>query len=46
MDQIIQVALMNLSALVSYYIPHQHVLEKKKIMFETLLNLLANESIE
>ena len=45
-DQIIQVALMNLSALVSYYIPHQHVLEKKKIMFETLLNLLANESIE
>ena len=45
-DQIIQVALINLSALVSYYIPPQHVFEKKKIMFETLLNLLANESIE
>jgi hypothetical protein len=45
-DQIIQVALMNLSALVSYYIPISHVIEKKKIMFDTLLGLLANEHIE
>lgn len=45
-DQIIQVALMNLSALVSYYIPTQHVLEKKRLMFETLMKLLSNELIE
>lgn len=45
-DQIIQVALMNLSALVSYYIPSSVVLEKKKAMFEVLLGLLANEHIE
>lgn len=37
---------MNLSALVSYYIPTRFVLQKKKVMFETLLNLLANEHIE
>ena len=45
-DQIIQVALMNLSALVAYYIPTQFVAEKKKAMFETLLNLLVSEHIE
>ena len=45
-DQIIQVALMNLSALVSYYIPTSFVLEKKKAMFDVLLGLLANEHIE
>ena len=45
-DQIIQVALMNLSGLVSYYIPIDHVTEKKRAMFDTLLHLLANENIE
>lgn len=45
-DQIIQVALMNLSALVAYYIPTQFVAEKRKAMFETLLNLLASDHIE
>ena len=45
-DQIITVALANLSALVSYYIPTQHVISKRTIMFDTLLQLLANDQIE
>jgi hypothetical protein len=45
-DQIIQSALMNLSALVSYYIPTRFVLEKKKAMFDVLIGLLANPQIE
>jgi hypothetical protein len=45
-DQIIQNALMNLSGLVAYYIPTHHVFEKKKVLFDTLLNLLASEHID
>lgn len=45
-DQIIQSALMNLSSLVSYYIPTRFVLEKKKAMFDVLIGLLANPHIE
>jgi hypothetical protein len=37
---------MNLSALVSYYIPTRFVLEKKKAMFDVLIGLLANPHIE
>jgi len=37
---------MNLSALVSYYIPTRFVLEKKKAMFDVLIGLLANPQIE
>jgi hypothetical protein len=37
---------MNLSSLVSYYIPVHHVTEKKKAMFETLLSLLSSGHIE
>jgi aminopeptidase N len=45
-DQIIQAALMNLSSLVSFYIPTHMVVEKRKIMFDVLLGLLANEAID
>jgi hypothetical protein len=45
-DQIIQAALMNLSSLVSFYIPTEFVVEKRKIMFDVLLNLLCNEAID
>ena len=45
-DQIIQAALMNLSSLVSFYIPTEFVVEKRKIMFDVLLNLLVNEAID
>ncbi len=37
---------MNLKALIDNYIPAKHVLDKKRIMFETLLNLLMREDIE
>ncbi len=37
---------MNLSALVSYYIPTQYVIEKRKVMFNVLLGLLANPHID
>lgn len=37
---------MNLSSLVSFYIPTQFVVEKRKIMFDVLLGLLANEHID
>ena len=37
---------MNLSALVSYYIPTQYVIEKRKVMFNVLLGLLANPYID
>ena len=37
---------MNLSALVSYYIPSQFVIEKRKIMFNVLLGLLAQPHID
>ena len=45
-DQIIQAALMNLSSLVSFYIPTHLVVEKRKIMFNVLLELLGNEAID
>ncbi len=45
-DQIIQVALMNLTSLVSFYIPTQFVVEKRKIMFDVLLKLLGNDAID
>jgi len=45
-DQIIQAALMNLSSLVSFYIPTQFVVEKRKIMFDILLKLLGNDAID
>ena len=37
---------MNLSALVSYYIPTQYVIEKRQVMFNVLLGLLANPHID
>ena len=37
---------MNLSSLVSYYIPTNMVVEKRKIMFNVLLGLLSNEHID
>ena len=45
-DQIIIVALMNLRALIDNYIPTQHVLEKKRVMFETLLKVLLKEDLQ
>ena len=44
-EQIISVALMNLNALLSFYIPQEHVLEKRSQMFEMLVGLLAKEGI-
>jgi len=37
---------MNLSSLVSFYIPTHFVVEKRKIMFDVLLGLLGNEAID
>jgi ADP-heptose:LPS heptosyltransferase len=45
-EQIISVALMNLSALIFYYIPIEQVAEKQEKMFRTLLQLLEKEGIE
>ncbi|CDW89925.1 aminopeptidase n [Stylonychia lemnae] len=45
-DQIIQVALMNLTSLISLYLPTSEVLGKKRIMFETLKHLLQRSDIE
>ncbi len=37
---------MNLKALIEYYIPADTVSDKKKVMFETLLNLLMREDLD
>lgn len=45
-SQTLAYALMNLSALINYYLPTHLVLEKQKEMFNTLTELLANDSID
>lgn len=45
-DQIIQVALMNIKALIDYYIPSSNVAESKRVMFETLHTVLMREDLE
>lgn len=45
-EQIISVALMNLSALISTYIPSNFIFEKKRVMFETLFKILQRSDIE
>ena len=45
-EQIIQVALMNLKALINYYIPVATIPEKKTFMFAALLKLLLREDLE
>lgn len=37
---------MNLSSLIGFYLPEHHVFEKKRVMFETLINLLSREDLE
>lgn len=36
---------MNISGLIHYYIPSSHVFEKKKVIFEILINLIGREDI-
>jgi len=45
-EQIIAVALMNLGGLINNYIPEHMIPEKKQIMFDLLVDLLAREGIE
>ena len=45
-DSIIDVALMNLRVLIAYYIPVEHIAEKKNAMFSTLLTLLGKEGAQ
>lgn len=44
-QQIITVVLGTLSALVAYYIPTRYVVEKRKVMYDTLLKLLSNKDL-
>jgi len=44
-DQIITVGLMNLRSLISFYIPHDQVKEKKFVLFDTLVGLLSKEGV-
>jgi len=45
-EQITSVALMNLGVLISAYIPEDLIAEKKKVMFDLLVTLLAKEGLE
>ena len=44
-EQIIGVGLMNLSTLISNYLPRELVKEKKNVLFETLVILLGREDV-
>lgn len=45
-DEVILIALKNMYSLIYYYIPTRFVLEKKKVVFDALLNLFASPNIK
>ncbi len=45
-EQIISTGLMNLSALIFYYLPEEQVLDRQKQIFETLMALLSTPGLD